>query len=97
MYYENLYNSSPNNFRGGVRPAFFLDPTVSSFVRGDADSSGVCDVFDAVAVLSYIVDRDNDPLTPVQLIAADADGSKSVDVFDAVAILTYVVNGSWSD
>ncbi len=81
---------------GGVRPAFFLRlPETSGLVRGDADSSGACDVFDAVTVLSYIVDSVKNPLTSEQLSAADADLSGGVDVFDAVAILTYIVKGGW--
>ncbi len=65
-------------------------------VKGDGDCSGACDVFDAVIVLSWIVDPEKNPLSPAALLALDADGSNGNDVFDAVAILTFIVKGSWS-
>ena len=64
-------------------------------VKGDADMSGKADVFDAVALLSWIVDKNGRPLSLPQLAAADTDVSGSVDVFDAVFILTYIVRGVW--
>ena len=40
-------------------------------VKGDADMSGKADVFDAVALLSWIVDKNGRPLSLPQLAAAD--------------------------
>ncbi len=71
----------------------WMDQLVSLVVRGDGDGNGVCDVFDAVRILSYIVSQGS--LTRNEKLAMNVDGSSNVDVFDAVAILTFIVSGEW--
>ena len=64
-------------------------------IKGDGDGSGTCDVFDAVSLLTWIVNGEANPLRAAARCALNVDGSDTVDVFDAVAILTYIVRGGW--
>ncbi len=64
-------------------------------VKGDGDGNGECDVFDAVALLSWIVNGEANPLRAAARCALNVDGSDAVDVFDAVSILTFIVRGGW--
>ncbi len=64
-------------------------------VKGDGDGNGSCDVFDAVALLSYVVDPVKVPLSDAALYALNVDASGEVDVFDAVEVLTFIVRGNW--
>ena len=71
----------------------WTDQLVSLVIKGDGDGNGVCDVFDAVKILSHIVS--SGALTRSEKLALNVDGSDKVDVFDAVSILTYIVKGAW--
>ncbi len=64
-------------------------------VRGDANGSGSVDVFDAVALLKWIVAPLDNALSAPRLVASDANVSGEANIFDAVAVLTRVVNGVW--
>ncbi len=66
-------------------------------IKGDGDGNADSDVFDAVALMSWIVSAEKNPLADHFLYALNVDGSSAVDVFDAVSILTYIVKGSWTD
>ena len=57
------------------------------FMSGDANSDGLVNVADAVAVLQYIANADKYPITNTE--AADCDGIAGITGNDAVAIQKY--------
>lgn len=56
----------------------------SGYQIGDVNMSGEVDVFDAIAIAQYSVNKRE--LTDEQLALADVNGDGKVDVFDAIAI-----------
>lgn len=56
----------------------------SGYQIGDVNMSGEVDVFDAIAIAQYSVNKRE--LTDEQLVLADVNGDGRVDVFDAIAI-----------
>ena len=56
----------------------------SGYQIGDVNMSGEVDVFDAIAIAQYSVNKRE--LTDEQLALADVNGDGRVDVFDAIAI-----------
>lgn len=62
-----------------------------AYVLGDADGNGVVNMFDAIAIRRYLVNKEQYPLNG-GLEAADVDGKPSVTMFDAIAIRRYLVN-----
>lgn len=56
----------------------------SGYQVGDVNMSGEVDVFDAIAIAQYSVNKRE--LTDEQLVLADVNGDGRVDVFDAIAI-----------
>ena len=60
------------------------------YVCGDADSSGIVDISDAVYLISYIFQGGP---APNPLIAGDADESGNVDISDAVYLIQYIFQG----
>lgn len=62
-----------------------------AYVLGDADGNGTVNMFDAIAIRRYLVNKEQNPLNG-GLEAADVDGKPSVTMFDAIAIRRYLVN-----
>jgi hypothetical protein len=57
----------------------------ASFVRGDANDDGTCDLADSLHILTYMYTSGSAPYSPD---AADANDSGSVDIADVISILT---------
>lgn len=76
----------------GMTALTFCSPPARSatFVRGDANDSGVVDLSDAVFDLSFLF---TGGAQPPCLDAADANDDGVVDISDAVAVLTFLFVG----
>ncbi|MFH2056254.1 MAG: dockerin type I repeat-containing protein [bacterium] len=86
-----------DGFRGGwaglicLMLLLFASPlTAQDYVCGDADSSGVANITDAVYIIGYVFAQGAAPKPPA---AGDADGSGFVGIADAVYLVQYIFAG----
>jgi hypothetical protein len=77
--------SSPDEDRDGIP-----DECIP-FLRGDADSSGVVDLTDAISILGALFLGNRDHLTCER--SADTDSSGDIDLTDAVFLLRHLFQG----
>lgn len=61
--------------------------TIEPFIPGDVDGNGKIEIFDAVAIVDYILYG-----TDINLKAADVTNEGEVTIFDAVAIVDIILN-----
>ena len=60
---------------------------------GDADCNGVVEINDAVLVMSYVSNKDANPITPQGLVNADVNANgDGISSMDALAIQRYLAN-----
>ena len=75
--------------RGIVNPIAALQ-SVSGFVCGDNDGSGLVDISDVVHLINFIF---NSGPAPQPLIVGNADCSGQIDISDAVYLIQFIFGG----
>ena len=61
------------------------------FIPGDADGNKKINIFDAVAIVDYILSPET---TTINVKAADIDKNNKVNIFDAVAVVDIILNNN---
>ncbi len=62
----------------------------SSFIRGDANGSGVVDISDGQSIIDYLT---GGPSTPTSCDASDANDDQQIDLSDATWVFSYLTLG----